>query len=196
MKTLKAVALGACLLTLSQVDARSPYSKNSSSSSSSSLEQCIFAEQSFSTTTPDNWYEISTLGYPATVPLSKFGNNGVKKGEIKLTPTGVTILEDGDYLVSFSTIMLNLAQESTPLIPVFLVQNGVFNPSAKAGAVVGGTAQFPPEYFNTISGTGILQNVKKGTKLSLVATNGGGQEPQLMTVITWNIVVTKLPCKS
>ena len=166
----------------------------SSSSSCHHKECCVYAESAFATSNIDQFYDINTLFFPATVPLSLNGNHGLKKGKIKTTPTGITILEEGDYLVTFSTLMNNFNSSADAIIAVFLVENGVFNPNSPFGTTIGSTARFSPNFLNTVTATGILKHVKKGTILSLLASNGGSEVAPPVTVLNWNIVATKLCC--
>ena len=70
----------------------------------------------------------------------------------------------------------------------------MFDPTNNSN--LGGVVSLPTGLINTMQATGILQNVKAGTTLSLVATNGGSPEPQDITVIGWGISVFKIPCES
>lgn len=169
-------------------------SSSSSSNQGHHKECCVYAEEVFASSNPNDWYLITAPNYPATVPLSMHGNRSLKEGKIKTTSTGVRILEEGDYLVTFSTLMNNFDSSSEAIMAVLLVENGIFDPNGPIGTSIGTTAKFPPNFVNTVTATGILKNVKKGTLLSLVASNGGSPNPPPVTVINWNIVVTKLCC--
>jgi hypothetical protein len=152
---------------------------------------CDLGSASFSTTNPENWYEILTPAYPDTVPLSLNRNNGFVKGDLALTPTGLNIQDSGDYWASITAIVLNENEEYTPLIPLFLVRDGVFDPLDNS-LQLGATGSLPPNQVVTLQASGILKDVADGTDLSLVATNAGSPQPEAITIISWNIQLHKI----
>ncbi len=171
-----------------------PFSSSSSSSSSNCCFKCTLGSVGFTTNHPANWYVLETEPYPVTVLLSKNANYGSTQGDMRKTSTGLKINESGNYSVSFSAILTNTDPTYTPLIPVFVVRNGVFKPNDTTN--LGGVVSLPISLVGTVQGTGILQDVKAGTILSLVATNGGSPEPQPVTVLSWSISAFKIPCES
>lgn len=185
----------ACLFTLvSQcLFAANAFSSSSSCSSSKDCcEKCTLGTVGFSGG-PPTWYTIDTPVYPNTVLLSKNANIGSRQGKISLKSTGLKINEPGNYSVTFTAILQNNDPEYTALVPVFLVENGVYDPMSTS--TVGGVVTLPPGMINTVTATGILEHVKPGTMLTLVATNGGSPEPQPITVIGWGITLFKIPCE-
>ena len=153
--------------------------------------KCHLGTSSFITNNPNDWYQIETPAFPSTVPLSMNGNTGSSQGEVTISPVGMTIDEPGNYWVSFSAVVLN-PLDSTILIPVFLVPNGVFNPSDPTS--LGSTANITPGSVQTVQQSGLLQNVVPGTTYSLVATNGNSNTTETLTVLGWSINVCKIPC--
>ena len=149
-----------------------------------------FANPGFSVTDTSQWYDITTLSYPVTTPLSLNRNKGVSEGRVYLSPSGVTIGEAGNYWVSITAILYNSAPE-TALIPVFLVRDEQFN--FNDPSLIGGVVTLPTDIVSTVNATGILHNVPEGTRLSLVATNGGNPLPQPIKVVSWNISLFKMP---
>ncbi len=139
---------------------------------------------------PDDWYEISTLAYPETTPLSLGRNVGEASGEVYLSPTGFTIGEAGDYSVTISAILQNPNEDSNVLIPVFLALDDVYDPEAPGP--IGGIVTLVSEQIDTVHGTGIIRNVVPGTRLSLVATNAGYPFPVAITVVSWGISLHKI----
>lgn len=154
-------------------------------------ESCQLGTAAFGVTSPTFWYTINTLSYPNAVPLSLNRNLGFSQGDIKLKPNGLKIYEKGNYSVSFSAILQNNEIEGAALIPVFVALDGSFSQTS-----IGGVVTLPTGQLNTVYGTGILENIEEGTRLTLVATNGGSPNPQPITVISWSISVFKIPCKS
>lgn len=148
-----------------------------------------FGSAGFGVTDPSLWYTITTNSYPESVALSLERNKGSSKGGVYLSPTGFTIGEGGDYWVSITAILQNPGSDSL-LIPVFLAQNESFNDEDPG---VGGVVVLPPNVITTLNGTGIVQNIEPGTRLSLVATNGGYPFPQDVVVVGWGISLFKLP---
>lgn len=150
----------------------------------------LFAQSGFSVTNPDLWYTINPVGYPIVVPLSLTRNNGFRKGHIKLTSTGIKICKSGDYRVSFITHLTNPTPASTAIIPVFLVRNGslVINDSQ----VLGVTVSLPTDIITPVQAYGILKNVKAGTILSLVASNGAGADAVPLKVVSWVIYAERI----
>jgi len=152
---------------------------------------CNLGSASFSGGPPD-WFVIQTPTYPEFVLLSANRNVGSTQGNVKLTPTGLKINKSGNYSVSFSAILLNNNPAYTPLLPVFVIRNGIFDPTDTL--ILGGVVSLPNGLFETVQGTGILENVKAGTTLSIIATNGGSPEPEPVTVIAWGISAYRIPC--
>lgn len=152
--------------------------------------QLHFGTSTFSGT-PDIWYNIDTNSYPETVFLSKNRNRGLSEGGVYLSPTGFTIGEAGNYWVTITAILQNPTEDSTVLIPVFLVIDEVLNPDDVSP--IGGVVTLESGKINTLQGTGILKNVTPGTRLSLVATNAGYPFPVPVTVVSWSISLTKMP---
>lgn len=148
-----------------------------------------FGSAGFGVTDPSLWYTISTNSYPDAVPLSEQRNKGLSEGGVYLSPTGFTIGEAGNYWVTITVILQNPGSD-TILIPVFLAQNEQFD---SANPDVGGVVTLEPNLIMTLNGTGIIKDVQPGTRLSLVATNGGAPFPQEVTVAGWSISLFKLP---
>ncbi len=140
---------------------------------------------------PDDWFEIETLVYPATVLLSQNRNNGEVQGHVRLTPTGLQIGRSGTYWASFTAILSNEYPDYAPLIPVFLVPNGVFNPE-NPNAQISAVTVVPPQYITTAQASGILMHLEAGTTLSLLATNGGSPQPEEVEVISWTITINRI----
>lgn len=155
--------------------------------------RCHLGSAGFSTTSAQSWYTINTLPYPTTVPLSLNRNQGFTEGKVELTPTGLLIREPGNYSISFSAILQNNDPEYTALIPVFVSLNEAFDP---LDIPVGSVVALPTGLVNTVHGTGILHQVKAGTTISLIATNGGSPQPQAIHVVAWNMSLFKIPCGS
>lgn len=153
--------------------------------------KCHLGTSSFITSNPNDWYQIQAPSYPNTVALSLNGNAGAAQGKVTVNVTGLTINEPGNYWVSFSAVVLNPLDGSI-LIPLFLVPNGVFNPSDPS--TLGSTAYITPGNVQTIQQSGLLQNVVPGTSYSLVATNGNSGSPETVTILGWTISLTKIPC--
>ncbi len=139
---------------------------------------------------PDDWFEISTLSYPETTPLSIGRNVGEASGEVYLSPTGFTIGEAGDYSVSISAILQNLNEDSNIRIPVFLAIDDVYDPEAPSP--LGGIVTLVTNQIDSLYATGIIKNVVPGTRFSLVATNAGYPEPVSVNVVSWGISVHKI----
>ncbi len=154
-------------------------------------KDCDLGTAGFSTTSPDSWFEISTLPYPQTILLSRNRNNGQVQGDVDLTPNGLEINESGTYWVSFSVVLVNDNEQYTPLIPVFLVQNGQFSPAESAG-LLGGVVSLPANLISTVQGSGPLRDVKEGTTLTIIATNGGSPQPEPVRVVSWSMSLYKI----
>lgn len=137
---------------------------------------------------PALWYNITTNSYPDVTLLSQQSNRGSSEGNIFPSPTGFTIGEEGDYWVEITVVLQNPGEEPI-LIPFFLVENEIFdgeNPQ------VGGVVTLFPGVITSAHGTGFLKDVAPGTRLSIVATNGGAPLPQELTIVAWNINIFKL----
>lgn len=154
--------------------------------------KCQLGIAGFSTNNPADWYTLNTFPFPETVLLSINRNRGSVQGKVELTPTGLRIGKPGNYSVSFTAILINNNPLYTPLIPVFLIRNGVFDPNDTSG--VGSIGALLLGVPTVIQATGILENVKAGTELTLVATNGGSPQPEEITVISWGINAFKIEC--
>lgn len=140
---------------------------------------------------PSTWFTISTNSYPETTPLSLYANLASSKGRVYTAPWGVTIGEPGDYWVSITAILQNPTENSTVLIPVFLAQNEEFN--QENPSLIGGVVTLESGIISNLHGHGILKNVAEGTRLSLVATNSGYEDPVPVVVVSWQIALYKLP---
>lgn len=140
---------------------------------------------------PDDWFELETLVYPSTVLLSQNRNGGDVQGNVSLTPTGLRIGESGTYWANFTAILTNEYPDYTPLIPVFLVPNGVFD-AQNSNAQIAAVGAIPPQYITTVQGSGILHHLEEGTTLSLLATNAGSPQPEEVEVISWTISINKI----
>lgn len=150
-----------------------------------------YGTANFSVTDPSLWYTIDTNSYPDAVPLSLERNKGFRKGGVYLSPTGFTVGEAGNYWVSITAILQNTVEDSTPLIPVFLVRDETFDPADPS--TLGGVVSLPTNSIETVNASGILENVEEGTLLSLVATNAGNPFPQPIKVVAWGISIYKMP---
>lgn len=155
---------------------------------------CQIGNRGFSTMNSADWYEILTFSYPITTPLSINPTYGSTQGNVQLTPTGIRLGQAGNYFVSMQAIVLNTDPEYTPLIPIFLVRNGVFEPGDTTNLAAVGN--LPAGEVADLSSSGVLENVEAGTTLSIVATNGGSPQPAPITVISWSISAFKIPCNT
>lgn len=193
MKFVKIVAL--CVLMI----ASTPQGGQCRSHTKEQRKKCFASKRlnpqigiaAFTANTSAEWYQITTQPYPTVVPLSLNRDRGSTQGNVKLTPTGLLIRQPGNYSVTFNAILVNNEPNYAPLIPVFLIRNDIFDPNATD--ILGNVVTLPPNFINTVQFTGILENVKPCTKLSLVATNGGSPEPQPITVISWSISAYRIP---
>lgn len=145
----------------------------------------------FSTTNPSKWYTIKTHNYPTIVPLSLHRNSGCAQGNIHGTSTGLKIRKSGNYSITFFAVLLNNNPSQTPVIPIIVARNGKIQPNSSSS--VGVVASLPTGVVITVQGAGILKNVKSGTKLSLVASNGGNPTPVPITIIGWSMSLYKIP---
>lgn len=152
---------------------------------------CELGVASFSTTNPNDWFEINTLPYPQTTLLSLGRNNGSVKGKVTFTPTGLRVGESGTYWANFSAILVNNDPEYAPFVPLFLVPNNTFVPG-NTTSQIGGVGALPANFISTIQGSGFLQDLEAGTSLSILATNGGSPQPEPVTVISWSINIYKI----
>ncbi len=168
-------------------------------------DDCELASSGFAVTDPAQWYVINTSSYPTTVPLSLNGNRGFDEGDITVTDTGITINRSGDYWVNMTAIVSYIVPDpqilapipavgSEFIIPVYVARDGDFDPAGEDP--FGGIGIFPlnETHIEDIQANGIMANVKKGTELTIVATNSGtsGDEPIPLTVIGWNISLHRL----
>lgn len=152
---------------------------------------CQIGNAGFSTLNPADWYEIMTLGYPITTPLSINRNRGSTQGNVQLTTTGIQIGQPGNYFVTIQVILTNNNPSDTPLIPIFLVRNGIFDPAVSDLGTIG---MLPFGNVTVLTASGVVENVTAGTTLSIVATNGGSAEFVPITVVAWGISAFKIPC--
>lgn len=190
--------LGLFLFACAALEARCPFSE-ATSNIIEQLEACCqdtafpHAESHFGTCGrgnmgPDEWYTITTDSYPDVVLLSQQQNMGSSKGGVYISPTGFTIGEAGNYWISITAILQNPGSD-TILVPVFLVKNETFDPE---NPLVGGVATLEPGLITNLHGTGIVEDIGPGTRLSLVASNGDSSLEDV-TVIAWAISLFKLP---
>lgn len=170
------------------------HSNSSSNEKYACFNSCQLGVAGFSTMNPADWYVINTVGYPVTVPLSLNRNRGSTQGDIHLTSRGLKIKKRGNYFATFTAVLLNNDPNAMPLIPLFLVPNDTFDPASTT--TIGTIVALPPGIITSIESSGILQNVKPGTKFSIVATNAGSPDPQPITVVAWDISLFKIPCES
>ena len=157
-------------------------------------QSCNLGMSGFSTTNRADWYTLLVPVYPSFVPLSINGNRGSTQGRIKATPTGLTINKAGNYHIDITVVMSNQNQTYAPIITVFLVENGVFDPTSTR--VVGSALSLPPNQIFNFTSSGILENVKAGTTFSLVSSNGGSPEIEPITISAWGITAYKIPCSA
>lgn len=137
-----------------------------------------------------NSYTIDPPAYPATTLLSRNRTDGFKQGKIRLTPTGLTINEPGNYLVNFSAVVYNNDVARSIVLPVFL---SATNPnSTQPTTVLGATETLDTNSIRTIQGSGILPNVCPETALSILASNGGTPGSHPLTIFSWNINATRI----
>ena len=148
-----------------------------------------FGTATFSSSDDTLWYTITTNSYPETTPLSLNRNNGISEGSVYLSPTGFTIGEAGSYWVSITATFQNNG-ENNLLIPVFLVEDEILD--VENPAQIGGIINLFPNDIASMHGAGILNDIKPGTRISLLATNGGDPEPQDVTVVAWSISLFKM----
>jgi hypothetical protein len=149
-----------------------------------------FGMAGFSVTDPNLWYTIETNSYPDGTLLSQGRNKGSVEGSVYLSPTGFTIGEAGNYWVNITAILQN-PEDTNILIPVYLVRDDTFDPTDPLA--IGGVATIKTEELITIQGSGVLEKVTPGTRLSLVAMNGGSESPVPVTVVAWGISLFKMP---
>ncbi len=149
-----------------------------------------YGRAGFSTISPLQWYTISTPSFPQTTPLSNNRNKGFAEGDLDLSPTGLTIGEEGDYWVEITTVLQNPTPDSSLRVLTFLVVNETLNPAAE---ITGGVAVVNSGSVETIHGTGILRNLQEGDTLSIVAANGSNTpDAKPVTVSAWAITLHKL----
>lgn len=168
---------------------------------------CDFASSGFSVTDPALWYEIDTTSYPNAVPLSLNGNRGFDEGDITVTDTGITINRSGNYWVNMTAVISYIAPSVkdstlTPIpavgsqfiIPVFVARNGDFDPAGENQFGGIGVFTLNETSIEEVQANGIMVNMEKGTKLSIVATNSGTSDdtPIPLTVIDWDISLHRL----
>lgn len=152
---------------------------------------CALANAGFFSISEAERYVIPVPIYPLTTPLSKNRNYGFTEGDIQLTSTGLRINEPGNYWVSFSATLINNNETYNPELSIFLVKNGIFVPGDTDDqiAVTGG---FPFDIATTLTGSGNLFDVTKGTTLSIVASNAHSPDTEDITVVLWSINIHKI----
>ena len=145
---------------------------------------------------PNFFYPIEVPIFPQTTLLSLDRTLGFVEGDIELTPTGLKIGRTGSYAVTFTVIVRNPTPNSHSVFSVFLILNDQFDPNntqtvSNTTTVFGGDN--PSDFVLTsIVGNGILKNVPCGTTLSLVASNGGDNILDPLTVIGWDITAYRI----
>lgn len=149
-----------------------------------------YGNSAFSVSDPNLWYTITTQSYPSTTPLSFNSNFGESVGKTFPSPTGFTVGESGNYWVQMTAIMQNPGTD-TILIPVFLIRDETFDPAEKD--ILGSIVALQPQVPTAINESGVLMNIKAGTRLSIVATNAGYPDPIPVQVVAWKISLFKLP---
>lgn len=145
-------------------------------------------------TSMSEWYSVTTYPFPSTVPLSLRRNRGFTKGgNIKLLSDGLCINEPGDYTLTFQITVLN-TNPNAIIIPIFLVRNDnpIQNSDGVVSAELGNTALVLAGALDTINSTGPVVNICKGTKLSLVISNGASVQPEPIIVIAWSISAVRI----
>lgn len=145
-------------------------------------------------TAPDlNWYVVNTEAFPIVKPLSIDRNAGFTRGAVELTDTGLKVNVAGTYWVSYFATMafFNDADDYNPLIPIFLIKNGVFNPEETA-SLLGTTQTMLKNFIMTFTGSGLVADLQAGDTLSLVITNGGSPQPEPITILAWSISAHKI----
>lgn len=169
-------------------------------------KECDFATSGFSESNSAEWYIINTPTSPSSVALSLNGNHGFDEGDITVTPTGVTVNTPGDYWVNMTAILSYEPPATTTLaptpvlgneftIPVFVVRDNDFD--ADDENQLSGIGVFPinSAHIENVQANGMMANIKKGTKLSLVANNNGTtvvDETIPITVMGWSISLHRL----
>ncbi len=185
-----------CLLALSATSlyagGEKKKAKAQEENKSAPCERCHLGVVGFAAQSPDQWYTLHAPTYPDTVLLSQNADRGSKQGKIQLNSEGLKIYEPGNYSVTFTAILLNNDPNNTPLVPIYLVRNGIFDPSDTL--TLGNMMSLQPGIVTPIQLTGILENVAEDTAISLRTTNGSGSSPQDITVLAWDISVFKMPC--
>jgi hypothetical protein len=185
---------------------------------------CSLGDSGYSTSNGTGYF-VETLAFPnptpiaPSIPFSTGFYSGSSQGAVTTTKTGLTINKPGDYLVTFSVILSDQVCDPNyqPVLPIFVVRNGVFDPFTNPQNLELGTTVTPHcnyitntngctsdnfvcptvrsvSLFETAQGTAILKNVKKNTALSLVIMNGGSPEPAPINVIAWSITAARMPC--
>jgi hypothetical protein len=149
-----------------------------------------FGTAGFSVTDPNEWYIIATNSYPEVEPLSLQRNTGNSAGRVYLSPTGFTIGEAGDYLVSITAVLQNGSEDEALLVPVFLAVDDEFLVDDKP--LIGGVVTLTGDEIETVQGTGTVKNLPEGSRLSLVITNGGYPMTKDVIVASWAITVLKI----
>lgn len=163
-----------------------------SSSHSHSCCESHLGSVGLATSNPTLWYDVNVPAYPESVLMSKNRNAGFRQGGVRLHSTGLEILEPGNYSVSFKATLLNPLVGSGAVVSVLLGFNGAFDPDESSS--IGSVVPLQADGVGVAQATGILENVPAGTTLSLFGSNGGGEDPQLVKVIGWDITVFKIAC--
>ncbi len=153
----------------------------------------LFGTAGFRTNNPNLWYNLDVPMYPSIVELTKNRNFGFTKGKIQKLDNGIKIKKSGNYLITFNTVLVNPSSNNPLLIPVFLVKDGIFDPNGTDN--IGNVVYLTREVPTPVHGTGILKNVKAGTRLSIVATNGANTT-DTVAVVSWSIEAIRIPRNS
>lgn len=194
MNIFKAYTLACCLTLASQgLFAEEMQKNHSHESTSCDFQDCNLGTVGFVTMDPANWYQISVPAYPDTVLLSHHANMGSDEGAVTLRPSGLTIYESGNYSVTASAFLINNPLNSDAVVPVFVVKNENFNPN-KLPLLID-VISLPSGGFGSAHISGILTNVKAGTRLTIVASSGGNPNLLPISVGAWTISAFKIPCE-
>lgn len=142
---------------------------------------------------PNGNYSVETFPFPQFVPLSKHRNEGFTQGQVKLKKNGIKINKAGNYAVNFSVTLKNpLTEES--VAPSFFVALAIDGKATISPFTIS-VANIPSSTTFTVPFSGILENVKPGTTLSLQILNGGElPQPVEIIVISWKITVERITC--
>lgn len=160
----------------------------------SCLKRCQLGSASFFVTNPELWYTVETSPFPISTMLTLNRNGGTVQGDVQLTPNGLFLGEAGNYMVSYSIVMLNNLSLDPGNLVAFLVVNDVFDPMT-GGTLIASVGMVPFQVPSTIQGSGILHNVPAGSTISVIGTNTG-DTLQTFSIANWSIQAFKIPCDS